>query len=156
MKGIIDLYLRIVGIEAEAAEESIEEIRATLDSIKSRNIENFDLLSRQDELLTEEVEQAEYYLEQFTNDTEIKEEDEYDDEAMKDSNSGQSDPSAIRVGNLKKEIDMITAKIAKIANGRGKWFQSDHNDFVKIYNRCAGNTKRVIEEGVRVLGMKNT
>lgn len=48
------------------------------------------------------------------------------------------------------------AKINKISNGRGKWLASDHNDFVKIYNRCGGNDKRVIEEGVKILGMKNT
>ena len=47
-------------------------------------------------------------------------------------------------------------KIAKISNGRGKWFQSDHNDFVKIYNKCGGNDRKIIEEGVKILGMKNT
>ena len=46
--------------------------------------------------------------------------------------------------------------MGKINNGRGKWFQSDHNDFIKIYNRCGGNDKKILAEGVKVLGMKNT
>lgn len=35
-------------------------------------------------------------------------------------------------------------KIAKINGGRGKWFLSDHNDFVKIYNKCGANDKKII------------
>lgn len=74
---------------------------------------------------------------------------------MKDSNNGNV-PTAQRVAALKKEIDVIGMKIMKIGNGRGKWYQSDHNDFVKIYNKCGANAKRVVDEGVKVLGMKNT
>lgn len=61
-----------------------------------------------------------------------------------------------RVLILKREIDEISSKLAKISHGRGKWFQSDHNDFIKIYNRCGGNDKKILAEGVKVLGMKNT
>lgn len=74
---------------------------------------------------------------------------------MKDSNNGNA-TTAQKVNALKKEIDDISMKILKINNGRGKWYQSDHNDFVKIYNKCGANGKRIIEEGVKVLGMKNT
>lgn len=74
---------------------------------------------------------------------------------MKDSNNGNA-TTAQKVNALKKEIDDISMKILKINNGRGKWYQSDHNDFVKIYNKCGANGKKIIEEGVKVLGMKNT
>lgn len=60
------------------------------------------------------------------------------------------------MNSLKKEIDDILGKIAKLNNGRGRWFQSDHLDFIKIYNRCGGNDRKIIEEGVKLLGMKNT
>ena len=49
-----------------------------------------------------------------------------------------------RVLILKREIDEISSKLAKISHGRGKWFQSDHNDFIKIYNRCGGNDKKIL------------
>lgn len=41
-------------------------------------------------------------------------------------------------------------------NGRGTWYQTDHVDFVKIYNKYRGSAKKIIEEGVKILGMKNT
>jgi O-glycosyl hydrolase len=44
----------------------------------------------------------------------------------------------------------------KLNGGKGKWYQTDHQDFIKIYNKCNGNGKKIIEEGVKVLGMKNT
>jgi hypothetical protein len=49
----------------------------------------------------------------------------------------------------------LNKKISKINRGKGKWFDGDHNDFVKIYNRCGGDGQRVIEEGMKILGMKN-
>lgn len=61
-----------------------------------------------------------------------------------------------RVEALKKQIDDIGMKILKINGGKGKWFQSDHNDFVKIYNKYSGNDVKIIEAAVKVLGMKNT
>lgn len=44
-------------------------------------------------------------------------------------------------------------KIAKINNGKGKWFDTDHRDFVKIYNKCAANGKKIVSEGIKLLGM---
>ena len=44
----------------------------------------------------------------------------------------------------------------QISNGKGKWFDTDHKDFIKIYNRCGGNDKKIINEGIKVLGMKQT
>jgi O-glycosyl hydrolase len=61
-----------------------------------------------------------------------------------------------RTGKLKREIDEINEKIKKINTGRGKWFSSDHQDFIKIYNKCRGNDKKILAEGVKILGMKNT
>ena len=43
----------------------------------------------------------------------------------------------------------------KINRGKGKWFDGDHNDFVKLYTRLGGDAKKLVEEGVKVLGMKN-
>jgi hypothetical protein len=45
---------------------------------------------------------------------------------------------------LKKEIDLINGKILKINRGKGKWFDGDHNDFIKIYNRCGSDAKRIV------------
>ena len=96
-------------------------------------------------------------IQQEHHNDEIKEEDEYEDEPMRQNKTNDENYDVnSRINSLKKEIDDIIAKIAKINNGRGKWFQSDHNDFVKIYNKCGGNDKRIIEYGVKILGMKNT
>jgi hypothetical protein len=43
-----------------------------------------------------------------------------------------------RIQQLKKEIDMLNTKIVKINRGKGRWFDGDHNDFLKLYNRCRG------------------
>jgi hypothetical protein len=43
----------------------------------------------------------------------------------------------------------------KINRGKGKWFDGDHKDFIKIYNRCRGEPTKIVEEGVKLLGMKN-
>jgi hypothetical protein len=50
---------------------------------------------------------------------------------------------------------LVNNKIAKINRGRGKWFEGDHKDFMKIYNRHKGDASKVVEEGVKMLGMKN-
>lgn len=57
---------------------------------------------------------------------------------------------------MKGEIDSIQKKILSLNNGKGKWFDTDHRDFVKIYIRCNGNDKRIITEGAKVLGMNQT
>ena len=57
---------------------------------------------------------------------------------------------------LKKEIDDLNRKISIINKGKGKWFDGDHNDFMKIYTKSNGDTKKVLEEGCKILGMKNT
>lgn len=75
---------------------------------------------------------------------------------MKESGNTANHEQLNRIDQLKRQISEIGAKIAKINNGRGKWFVTDHNDFVKIYNKCAGNDKKIIEEGIKVLGMKST
>ena len=46
-------------------------------------------------------------------------------------------------------------KIMKINRGKGKWFDGDHKDFIKIYTRCRGDAAKVVEEGQKMLGMKN-
>jgi hypothetical protein len=43
----------------------------------------------------------------------------------------------------------------KINRGKGKWFDGDHNDFIKLYNRLAGDPQKIVDEGVRILGMKS-
>jgi hypothetical protein len=73
---------------------------------------------------------------------------------MQESEKIKENPSN-RVQALKQEIDELNKKISKINRGKGKWFDGDHNDFVKIYNRCGGDAKRVIYEGETILGMKN-
>jgi len=49
----------------------------------------------------------------------------------------------------------LNKKISKINRGKGRWFDGDHADFVKIYTRCGGDAERLVEEAVKVLGMKN-
>ena len=46
-------------------------------------------------------------------------------------------------------------KIMKINRGKGKWFDGDHKDFIRIYTRCRGDAAKVVEEGQKILGMKN-
>lgn len=85
---------------------------------------------------------------------EIKEVEEDEEEAMEEpfiANSNQQN----RIDGLKKEIDEINTKIIRINRGRGKWFEGDHADFIKIYVRCGGDAKKIVEEGVKALGMKN-
>lgn len=63
----------------------LEEIARKFEKVKEKNIETFDLLNRQDELLTEEIEVAEYFLEEEHHHDEIREEEEYEDEAIKEN-----------------------------------------------------------------------
>ena len=60
-----------------------------------------------------------------------------------------------RIEKLKKEIDGLNSKIARVNRGRGKWFDGDHKDFIKIFNRWKGEAAKIVEEGVKMLGMKN-
>lgn len=57
---------------------------------------------------------------------------------------------------MKREIDEISSKIGKINNGKGKWYETDHKDFVRIFNRFSGNDRKIIDECIKVLGMNNT
>lgn len=45
---------------------------------------------------------------------------------------------------MKKEIDELNKKISRLNRGKGRWFDGDHADFVKIYNRCAGDAQRIL------------
>jgi hypothetical protein len=45
---------------------------------------------------------------------------------------------------LKKEIDEINTKIIRINRGKGKWFDGDHNDFVRLFNRSGGDAKKIV------------
>ena len=45
-------------------EKLISEISAKMESIKNKNIETFDLMNKQDELLTQEIELVEYFIDQ--------------------------------------------------------------------------------------------
>ena len=66
-----------------------------------------------------------------------------------------AEDNELRVEKLKQEIDTIGKKILKLNNGKGKWLNTDHQDFVRIYNKFQGHSKRIIDEGVKVLGMSN-
>lgn len=61
----------------------------------------------------------------------------------------------MRIEKLRQEIDGIGKKILKLNNGKGKWLNTDHQDFVRIYNKCQGNSKKTIDEGIKILGMTN-
>lgn len=45
---------------------------------------------------------------------------------------------------MKKEIDELNKKISRLNRGKGRWFDGDHNDFVKIYNRLAGDAQKIL------------
>jgi hypothetical protein len=50
----------------------------------------------------------------------------------------------------------VNKKLLTLNNGKGKWFDTDHKDFIKIYNKCGGNDKRIIADGIKILGMNQT
>ncbi len=90
--------------------------------------------------------------------------DEYDEEMadMQGDNNLHNEPydalSAFenpktRIQKLKKEIEESNKKILQLNHGKGKWFDTDHKDFIKIYNKCGGIDKRIINEGIKILGM---
>ena len=84
----------------------------------------------------------------------IKEVEQYEQQAPEQQIIPQENDGD-KIQRLKKEIDSINTKIVKINRGKGKWFDGDHKDFIKIYNRCRGEPTRIVEEGVKLLGMKN-
>jgi hypothetical protein len=39
---------------------------------------------------------------------------------------------------------MLNNKILKLNRGRGEWLKTDHEDFVKIYNKSNGDGKKIL------------
>jgi hypothetical protein len=85
---------------------------------------------------------------------EIKEVEEDEEEQAEEQIYSQSADLG-RVDKLKKEIDGINMKIMKINRGKGRWFDGDHKDFIKIYNRCRGEAVKIVDESSKILGMKS-
>lgn len=83
----------------------------------------------------------------------IKEVEEDDDQVQGEPVTLLSQQNRIEV--LKKEIDSLNNKISKINRGQGKWFDGDHKDFIRLYNKWKGDAKKIVQDGVNVLGMKN-
>lgn len=102
MKEIFQLNQQVQALKSSYDGKLVSEISAKMESIKNKNIETFDLMNKQDELLTQEIELVEYFIDQDHHDNEIKEEDQFEDENMKESNNGNSGTGLQRVNALKK------------------------------------------------------
>lgn len=52
-------------------------------------------------------------------------------------------------------VEEIDKRLKTMGGEKGKWLESDHKEFVKIYTRFKGNEERTVKGCLDILGMNN-
>ena len=80
MKEILEIYEDIQIFKKDPTQDAYIKTNNKISSIKEKYMETFDLLNKEEERFTEEIELAQYSIDEEHHDDEIKEVDEYDEE----------------------------------------------------------------------------